>query len=96
LNERVIDRWIDSALAAATAHAEALQADLARSQQNDLDLRREVWRLAEELTHAQAAVTVERDEKQGLLAEQQSLLASSSWRVTAPLRKLAEFIRRKH
>jgi hypothetical protein len=55
-----------------------------------------VWRLAEELSRAQAAVTVERDEKQGLLAEQQSFLTSSSWRVTAPLRKLAEFIRRKH
>ena len=96
LNERVIDRWIDGALAAATAHAETLQADLARAQQNDLDLRHEVWRLAEELSRAQAAVTVERDEKQGLLAEQQSFLTSSSWRVTAPLRKLAEFIRRKH
>lgn len=96
LNDRVIDRWVEGALAAATAHAETLQADLARVQQNDLDLRHEVWRLEEELSRAQAAVAAGRDEKQKLLAEQHSLLASNSWRVTAPLRRLAEFIRRKH
>lgn len=96
LSDRVIDRWIESALAAATVHAETLQADLARAQQNELDLRHEVWRLKEELSGAQAVIAAGRDEMQRLLAEQQNLLMSNSWRVTAPLRKLAAFMGRKH
>lgn len=79
LNDRVMDRWVDAALAAATAHAEALQADLVRERKNRSALK-------EQLLMVQT-------EAQDWKNQTQRLMLSSSWRLTAPLRKLSEFLR---
>ena len=83
----VMDRWTELALTAATAHAETLQTGMAATQQLIGLLQAQCVQAQEQTKQYQAALVMSQN-------EQQNLLASHSWRVTAPLRAFRDWLRR--
>lgn len=81
-------RWIDTALAAADAQAEILHAAAVRHEDNALKTSLILGSTQQEVRHLQQEL------RQAQL-QQQALLDSSSWRLTAPLRWLARHLRHR-
>ena len=90
----VMDRWNELALAAATAHAETLQTGMAATQQHNGRLQQQIGLLQAQCVQAQEQATQSQAALVMSQHEQQNLMASHSWRVTAPLRALNRWLRR--
>ena len=88
LSVHILDRWKERALAAATACVEQLQMNVAAAQRNINELQQHAATLQQ-----QAAVMGL--EIGWLQREREKLLESTSWRITAPLRRLGGFFRSK-
>lgn len=90
----VMDRWTEVALTAATAHAEILQANMVAAQHNRWTQQQQIGCLQEQLLKMQQEATRLHVAVVEAQSEQQKLLGSNSWRMTAPLRGLTRFFRR--
>lgn len=93
LSDRVMDRWTESALSAATAHAEALQAGMVAAQQNSGALLHRLGVLEQKLLQMEVQSAQLSEALAASQGERQQLLSSTSWRITAPLRRLMRFLR---
>lgn len=95
LSDRVMARWTEAALSAATAHAEALQAGMVAAQQKSEALLQHIGALQQQLLKMQEQATNSSEALAASQNETQKLLTSTSWRITAPLRGLMRFLRRE-
>lgn len=91
----VMDRWTQLALAAATAHAETLQTSIAATQQHNGQLQQQLGLLGAQCLQVREQATQSQAALMASQKEQQNLLASHSWRVTAPLRAVTRWLLRQ-
>ncbi|WP_404301564.1 PIG-L deacetylase family protein [Alicycliphilus denitrificans] len=85
---QILDRWKESALSAATACVEQLQMNVAATQRSIGELQQHAAFLEQQV----AAMGLEIG---WLQRERKEILESTSWRITAPLRRLRGFLRSK-
>lgn len=95
--QRAMNRWTESALVAATVHIEELQARQLQCRNDAQQAQQQLFSQVEQAQHKIETLRAELDQlkaqSEQVNREKEQLLASTSWRLTEPLRWLGRRLR---